>query len=124
MTPNAATIASNNILFLMLQPTLSKDALCQSCTRQIITSYISYESKTPYAPGLAQSVFLAGQSDLYSNVTSTCGSSFLSGGVAAAAGLSGGIIGGDDSSGAGALFVKTGVTGTLAGLAALALGAF
>lgn len=123
---NATTIAENNILFLMLQPTLAKDSLCQSCTRSIITSYISYESKTPYAPGLANSVLLSGQQALYTAVSDTCGSSFLSGSVAAAAGLSGGIIGGDDSdsSGAGALFANTGVVGALAGVVALALGAF
>ena len=57
------------------------------------------------------------------SVTSTCGSSFLSGSVAAAAGLSGGIIGGDDSSGAGMLVASTGLVGALAGAVALALGA-
>ena len=120
---NATTIAGNNLLFLMLSPALASSALCQSCTRSIITEYVSFESTTPYAPGLAASVLLTGQSALYSAVTNTCGSSFLSGSVAAAAGLSGGIIGGDDSSGAGMLVASTGLVGALAGAVALALGA-
>ncbi|RPD63386.1 hypothetical protein L227DRAFT_521513 [Lentinus tigrinus ALCF2SS1-6] len=124
IAPNATTFASNNILFLMLQPDLSSDKLCQSCTRSVITSYISFESSTPYAPGLAQSALLAGQSDLYQAVQKTCGSTFLSGAVAAAAGLSGGIVGQASDSGASrSILANTGIAGVAVGAIALVLGA-
>ncbi|TBU39481.1 hypothetical protein BD309DRAFT_969647 [Dichomitus squalens] len=123
VAPNATTIANNNVLFLLLQPSLAKDSLCQTCTRNVITSYISFESSTPYAPGLASSVLLSGQSALYQAVQSTCGSSFLSGAVAAAAGLSGGIVGGASDSGASrAIFANSGIAGAIVAVAAMVLG--
>ncbi|KAH9851295.1 hypothetical protein C2E23DRAFT_831921 [Lenzites betulinus] len=117
---NATTFADNNLLFLLLQPSLSSDALCTTCTRNIITSYISFESSTPYAPGLNNSVLLAGQSALYNAVQTTCGSSFLSGAVAAAAGLSGGVAG-QLAGGAASLMANTGVTSAIMGAIVLAL---
>lgn len=124
VAPNATTFASNNILFLLLQPSLSKDALCQTCTRNVITSYISFESATPYAPGLAASVLLSGQSALYQAVQSTCGSTFLSGAVAAAAGLSGGVVGQASDSGASrTILANSGVAGALVAAVAMVLGA-
>ena len=123
VAPNAATFASNNLLFLLLQPTLAKDSLCQTCTRNVITSYVSFESSTPYAPGLASSVLLSGQSALYQGVQSTCGSTFLNGGVAAAAGLSGGVVGGASDSGASrTILANSGVAGVLVAAAAMVFG--
>ncbi len=124
VAPNAATFANNNLLFLLLQPSLAKDALCQTCTRNVITSYISFESSTPYAPGLAASVLLSGQSALYQAVQSTCGSTFLSGAVAAAAGLSGGVVGQASDSGASrTILANSGAAGVLIAAAAMVLGA-
>ncbi|KAI0742930.1 hypothetical protein C8Q80DRAFT_1108576 [Daedaleopsis nitida] len=122
IAPNATTFADNNLLFLMLQPDLSSDKLCQTCTRNILTSYISFESSSPYAPGLASSVLLAGQSKLYQAITDTCGSNFLNGGVAAAAGLSGGVLGGSDN-GASQTLANSGIATTLVGALALILNA-
>ncbi|KAH9931619.1 uncharacterized protein BXZ73DRAFT_47150 [Epithele typhae] len=119
--PNPTTITSNNVLFMMFDPSMEKDKLCQSCARTALTNFISYESKTPYAPGLANSAFISGQAKLYQAVNSTCGASFLSGSVAAAAGISSGILG--DDSGASAMFAESGVVGVLAGALALAFGA-
>ncbi|KAI1783212.1 hypothetical protein LXA43DRAFT_356934 [Ganoderma leucocontextum] len=123
VAPNATTFANNNLLFILLQPTLAKDALCQTCTRNVLTSYISFESSTPYAPGLAASVLLSGQSTLYQAVQSTCGSTFLSGAVAAAAGLSGGVVGQASGSGASrTILANTGVAGMLVAAVAMVLG--
>ncbi|KAI0830321.1 hypothetical protein BC628DRAFT_1357414 [Trametes gibbosa] len=122
VSPNATTFAQNNLLFLLLQPDLPSDSLCTSCTRNIITSYISFESSTPYAPGLSQSALLSGQTKLYEAVQSVCGASFLSGAVAAAAGLSGGIQG-QLSDGASSLIANAGVASAIMGAVVLALSA-
>jgi len=90
--PNVTTFRNSNILFLLLQPTLSSSSLCVSCTRSILSAYISFESDIPYAPGLAKSPFMSGQTQLYLAVQNTCGATFLSGAVQAAGGLSGGIM--------------------------------
>ncbi|KAI0331380.1 hypothetical protein GY45DRAFT_1322426 [Cubamyces sp. BRFM 1775] len=120
LAPNATTFANNNLLFMMLQPDLPSASLCTSCTRSIITSYISFESSTPYGPGLSSSALLSGQSKLYEGVQNTCGANFLSGAVAAAAGLSGGVTG-QIASGASSLVANTGVAGVIMGAAVLAL---
>ncbi|KAH9886719.1 hypothetical protein C8Q73DRAFT_715070 [Cubamyces lactineus] len=118
--PNATTFANNNLLFLMLQPDLPSASLCTSCTRNILTSYISFESSTPYGPGLSSSALLSGQTKLYEGVQETCGANFLSGAVAAAAGLSGGVTG-QIASGASSLVANTGVAGVIMVAAVLAL---
>ncbi|KAI0920633.1 hypothetical protein AcW1_002319 [Taiwanofungus camphoratus] len=92
--PNATTFSDNNILFLFLSPSLSSNQLCTSCARNILTSYISFESNIAYGPGLSASPLMKGQSALYSAVQSTCGASFLNGAVQAAGSLSHGLIGG------------------------------
>lgn len=86
LLPNITTFKNTNILFLFLQPE------CKTCTRNVLASYLDFESNTPYAPGLGQSVLLASQTVLYDNVTNTCGKPFLSGAVQAAGGLSGGTL--------------------------------
>jgi hypothetical protein len=92
LVPNITTYQATNLVFLFLQPSMDKTSLCTTCTRNIITPYINFESSCPYAPGLGSSLLLIGQPDLYNNITSTCGASFLSGAVEAAGGLSGGIM--------------------------------
>lgn len=59
-----------------------------------MTSYITFESSCPYGPGLSSSLLLLGQLDLYNNITSKCGSTFLSGAVQAAGGISSGLLSG------------------------------
>ncbi|KAI0633053.1 hypothetical protein C8Q77DRAFT_1121314 [Trametes polyzona] len=122
LSPNATTFANNNVLFLLLKPDTPSNSLCTTCTRNIITSYISFESSTPYAPGLSNSALLSGQSKLYEGITNTCGTNFLNGGVAAAAGLAGGI-NGQLTGGAATLMAHTGVAGAIMGVVVLALGA-
>lgn len=91
--PNTTTYASTNLPFLYLQPNLSSDKLCQTCTRNVLTSYINFEAAMPYGPGIANSMLLAGQTALYNAVQTTCGADFLSGTVSAAGGISGGVLG-------------------------------
>ncbi|KAH9943917.1 hypothetical protein B0H21DRAFT_709745 [Amylocystis lapponica] len=93
ITPNATTFATNNLPFLLLQPTLTSASLCKTCTRNILMSYITFESNIPYAAGLAQSPLLRGQTSLYQGVQTTCGANFLNGAVQAASNLSGGLLG-------------------------------
>lgn len=86
--PDASTINSENILFLYTTPSLPKAQLCTDCTAAVLKSFMTFEAGTNYAPGLAQSTLLSGQPALYSAVTTTCGSDFLSGAVKAAGSLS------------------------------------
>jgi hypothetical protein len=90
LTLNQTTWSTNNIAFLGIQPSLPQDQLCVPCTRAVLTPYINFESSVPYAPGIAQSAIMSGQTDLYNAVNSKCGSSFLSGAVQAAGGLGSG----------------------------------
>ncbi|OBZ74718.1 hypothetical protein A0H81_05542 [Grifola frondosa] len=112
LIPNVTTFANNNLIFLFLSPSLDSTQLCTSCARNVITSYVSFESSVPYGPGLSSSVLLGGQSALYTAVQSTCGASFLNGAVQAAGGLSGGILSGaaprSISTGVGAVSVAIG----------------
>lgn len=93
LRPNTTTYQDTNLVFLFLQPSMPSATLCTTCTRNIITPFITFESNCPYAPGLSNSLLLAGQVPLYNNITSKCGQSFLSGAVQAAGGLSGGLTG-------------------------------
>lgn len=93
LVPNTTTFQNTNLVFLFLDPNADANQLCQTCTRAILTPYITFESTAPYAPGLSQSLLFAGQTNLYNNITSKCTAGFLSGAVAAAGGLSGSIVG-------------------------------
>ncbi|KAJ7699326.1 hypothetical protein B0H17DRAFT_1158208 [Mycena rosella] len=115
--PNATTINSNNILFLFLDGSLPQAELCTSCTRNILTSYISFEANTNYAPGLPQSVLMSGQPALYAGVVGTCGPDFLTNAVKAAGGLGQGT--GSGSSGALPLRPAGAVLAMLVGVAFL-----
>ncbi|EIN05282.1 hypothetical protein PUNSTDRAFT_55156 [Punctularia strigosozonata HHB-11173 SS5] len=121
LIPNTTTYAASNLVFLFLQPALESAALCTSCTRAVLTSYIDWESDVPYAPGLANSPTMAGQAAIYNAVQSTCGSSFLSGAVQAAGSLSNGL---GQSSGAAPAVALAGRAGTVvAAIGAVVLGA-
>lgn len=119
VTPDFNTLQSSNAVFLFLTPSLSSDKLCTTCTRNIITSYISFESDISYAPGLPNSVLLKGQSALYQAVQSTCGATFLSGAVQAAGSLSDGLISGKTSGASRTIGASSGTIAALFGAAAV-----
>lgn len=98
LIPNTTTFQDTNLVFLFLDPKMNSTQLCTTCTRNILTSYITFESSLPYAPGLNKSLLLGGQSALYNAVTTTCSSGFLSGAVQAAGGLSSGLMSGSPRS--------------------------
>ncbi|KAG5641362.1 hypothetical protein DXG03_005390 [Asterophora parasitica] len=101
VSPNTDTFSKYNIPFFFLQPNLPSAELCNVCTRNVLSAYMNFEAKVPYAPGLGKSVLLAHQPELYTGIQNTCGSTFLSGaGVQAAGGLAGGTLGGSKKSGA------------------------
>ncbi|KAK0457122.1 uncharacterized protein EV420DRAFT_1621178 [Desarmillaria tabescens] len=86
-TPNATTWTTNGIPFLFFTDTLSSTTLCTTCSRNVMTTWISWESKVPYAPAAQESALLSGLNSLYSAIQTKCGKSFLSGAVTAAGGL-------------------------------------
>ncbi|KAJ3742857.1 hypothetical protein DFH05DRAFT_1536042 [Lentinula detonsa] len=86
-TVNTTTFAATNLAFMFIQSTLTS-AQCTTCTRNVMTSYINFESNAPYAPGIASSLLLGHQTSVYNAITSVCGSNFLSGVVQAAGGIS------------------------------------
>jgi hypothetical protein len=92
LIPNVTTYQDTNLVFLFLEPSMTFTQLCTTCTRNILTPYITFESSLPYAPGLNNSLLLKGQSALYNYILSTCPTGFLSGAVQAAGGLSNGIL--------------------------------
>ncbi|KAG1842389.1 hypothetical protein DFJ58DRAFT_806369 [Suillus subalutaceus] len=100
-TPGSGASArrdDTNLVFLFLNSNMNSTQLCTTCTRNILTSYITFESNLPYAPGLNNSLLLSGQSALYNAIMSICPSGFLSGAVQAAGGLSSGMISGSPRS--------------------------
>ncbi|KAJ7607338.1 hypothetical protein FB45DRAFT_1011343 [Roridomyces roridus] len=120
--PDSQGIANTNAMFLGQFASANKDELCVPCVRAVLTSWLTFESGTNYAPGLAQSVLIPGQSALYSGVVSTCGADFLQnvaqaagGSTAGPAGALGGA-GGAGSAGSGAVSVRAGaLVATLVG---------
>ncbi|CAL1698241.1 unnamed protein product [Somion occarium] len=51
---------TSNLAFLFLNSATDSTKLCNSCTRSILTAYVSFESNAPYASGLGQSPILGG----------------------------------------------------------------
>ncbi|GAA5883631.1 hypothetical protein JCM16303_004923 [Sporobolomyces ruberrimus] len=78
LLPNSQTYRSMSLPFLFLSSTLPSTTLCTPCTKQILTNYISFESRQPYALGLANSPILGGQGDLWQGTGEKCGAGFLS----------------------------------------------
>lgn len=91
---NLTTFRDYGIPYLFLRPDTETGSLCTPCTRNILTSYIDFESDLPYAPGLGNSEILAGQNPLVGSIGEKCGENFLNGAVQAAAGISAGSISG------------------------------
>lgn len=87
IVPNVDKYSKENIAFLGMQPNMTKDQLCTSCTRKIMTVYTSQLNTVPYGPGISSTVLLSGQPALYAAINSVCGVSFLSGQVQAAGAL-------------------------------------
>jgi hypothetical protein len=114
---NTSTYRAENLAFLYLSPSTPKSSLCVTCTRKILSSYISFETSIPYAASLANSPILGGQQDLYNAVSSQCGADFVTGSVQAVGSLSGGL-GGSTS----AALAGREVNGALAAAAALFVG--
>ncbi|KAJ7161040.1 hypothetical protein C8R46DRAFT_1106318 [Mycena filopes] len=112
---NATIINDSNLMFLFLKEDLPKAQLCTTCTRQVLTSYINYETTNTYAPGLGQSVLMSGQSALYAGVVNVCGADFLTSAVKAAGGLS------QAGGSSGALSVRAGAGGALSVLVGAAV---
>ncbi|BGP03981.1 hypothetical protein NBRC10513v2_007722 [Rhodotorula toruloides] len=105
LLPNSQTWSTLSLPFLFLTPSMPSSTLCTPCTRTILASYIAFESRMPYALGLANSPLLGGQGSLWSGVGEKCGSGFLEG-VAKQAGeanLTGGV--GSLKAGAGGVVV-------------------
>lgn len=73
---DTSSLSNSNIAFLFLQTTSDKSVLCSSCSKNVLASYISFETSIPYAIGLANSDILKGQSALYSTMKETCGDDF------------------------------------------------
>lgn len=86
-----------------------------------MASFIDFESVALYASGLSHSSLFGGQTDLYNNVTSKCGSNFLNGAVAAAGGLSQGVVGAASRIGIQGLSTAMGAILGVAGLVAASL---
>lgn len=107
--PNAATWSSASLPFLFLSSNMSSSLLCTQCTKTILATYVSWESRMPYALGLANSPLLGQQGALWTGVGEVCGGGFLSS-IASQAGQA------SLASGAGRIAVKGGV-----GLLAVAL---
>jgi len=94
LIPNVTTYRDTDLVFLFLEPSMSTTQLCTTCTRNILTPYITFESSLPYAPGLNSSLLLGGQSALYNAILEDCPTGFMSGAVQAAGGLSSGVLSG------------------------------
>ncbi|KAG2144001.1 hypothetical protein BD769DRAFT_1625676 [Suillus cothurnatus] len=120
LIPNTTTFQDTNLVFLFLNPKMNSTQLCTTCTRNILTSYITFESSLPYAPGLNNSLLLSGQTALYNAIVSTCQSGFLSGAVQAAGGLSSGLLNGSPRSISADVSLLVGAILSAAGLAVTA----
>ncbi|BGP43954.1 hypothetical protein JCM10450v2_008166 [Rhodotorula kratochvilovae] len=75
--PNADTWSSSSLPFLFLSPSMSSTVLCSQCTKSILSAYIAFESRMPYAVGLANSPLLKGQGALWTATGEKCGGGFL-----------------------------------------------
>jgi len=74
---NPGTYRTTNLMYLFTSPDMNAGELCTSCTQQIVSKYVAFESSTPYALGLKNSPLLGGQSDLWTAIQEKCPASFL-----------------------------------------------
>ncbi|KAG8734447.1 hypothetical protein FRC11_009976 [Ceratobasidium sp. 423] len=78
LMPNTDTYRNSNLMYLFTSPDMTADQLCTSCTQQIVSKYIAFESSTPYALGLSKSPLLGGQSQLWAAMQEKCPADFMS----------------------------------------------
>jgi len=78
-TPDAEAFTNANIMWLGANPTMDAASLCTTCTKNVLTSYIQWESSTPLANGIANSPLLSSQTALWTAVSKTCPADFISG---------------------------------------------
>ncbi|KAH9920967.1 uncharacterized protein B0H18DRAFT_1023024 [Fomitopsis serialis] len=90
--------------------------LCTDCARNVMTAYIDFEGSVPYAPGIAASTLMSGQTALYKGIISTCGSSFMGGAAQAAGAISSGEFSGAPST----IAVNTKMVSAVFGVAVIA----
>ncbi|KAJ7222227.1 hypothetical protein GGX14DRAFT_428257 [Mycena pura] len=110
--PNADTINAQNLVFLGITGSEAKSQLCTTCTRNVLTNYISFQNTANYAPGFQQSLLMRNEPTVYNGVVSTCGAGFLTNAVQAAGALGGGSTTGSS----GALSLRAGASGGLSTL--------
>ncbi|KAL8284009.1 hypothetical protein RQP46_005122 [Phenoliferia psychrophenolica] len=75
---NATTFATASIPFLLLSTNMTSTILCTPCTKSILAPYVSFEARSPYALGLANSKLLGHQGALWQGIAATCGQGFVS----------------------------------------------
>jgi len=73
LTPSADTYRNSGLPYLFLKPDSSD--ICSNCTYNVIKGYISFETVTPYAIGIAHSPMLKGQLALWDKIK-TCPDDF------------------------------------------------
>jgi hypothetical protein len=79
IAPEAAQYNTIGLPYLFITPNLTQAELCTPCTSSVVGSYISFESITPYALGIANSPMLSGQVTLWNKIKSTCPQDFTTG---------------------------------------------
>lgn len=75
--PNVTTFTDASLPFLFLSSDMTSNMLCTVCTKSILATYIAWETRAPYALGLANSPVLSHQSELWQTLGSVCGDGFL-----------------------------------------------
>jgi len=62
----------SNVQFLFIDANESADQLCTACTKQVMTSYITYETALPYPMGVRSANLLGNQKALWTAINSKC----------------------------------------------------
>jgi len=117
--PNATTFRNTALPYLFMLSSSSPSRLCTPCGKAILSSYVTWESNTPYALGLSNSPILGAQLDLWNSVTSKCGASFMNAITAGTAGAPLGALAGGATTLKGGAGVATAVGAVILGLALL-----
>ena len=117
--PNATTFKNTALPYLFMLPSSPSSRLCTPCGKAILSSYVTWESNTPYALGLSNSPILGAQLDLWNSVTSKCGPSFMNAITAGTAGAPLGALADGATTLKGSAGVATMVGAVILGLALL-----
>ncbi|GAA98104.1 uncharacterized protein L969DRAFT_81643 [Mixia osmundae IAM 14324] len=77
LLPNGTTFRTLALPFLQLSlSTSTGNASCTECAQSVLASYIAWEKSQPYVIGLGNSDMLGGQSALWRQVSTSCGTHF------------------------------------------------